>query len=248
MQGDEPTDPEPLEPQPAPSPAEAPEPPERPPLRARIRRLLYGRPRDLNDRSLLHRLSLVAFLAWVGLGADGLSSSSYGPMEAFRTLGEHTYLALGLAALTAITVGVISAGYARIIEEFPHGGGGYIVATRLLGRHAGLVSGSALLVDYVLTITMSIAAAGDALFSFLPPALHGWKLPAEALTILALTALNIRGVRESVTVLTPIFLLFLATHALLLAVGVFSKVSEIPQLAVDVGNDFSRGVGSLGLF
>jgi len=68
-----------------------------PGLLARVRRFLLGRPRDLTDRRLYHRLALVPFLAWVGLGADGLSSSAYGPEEAFRTLGEHGYLALGLA-------------------------------------------------------------------------------------------------------------------------------------------------------
>jgi amino acid transporter len=166
-----------------------------PGLGRRIRRALFGRPRDLYDRQLSHRLALVPFLAWVGLGADGLSSSAYGPEEAFKALGEHRFLALGLAALMAMTVLVISAAYRRIIEEFPSGGGGYIVATRLLGPPAGVVSGSALLVDYVLTITISIAAAGDALFSFLPPPWHGAKLPVEFGLILLLTALNIRGVR-----------------------------------------------------
>jgi len=102
----------------------------------------------------------------VGLGADGLSSSAYGPEEAFKALGRHTYLAVALAALMAITVLLISAAYRRIIEEFPSGGGGYVVASNLLGPSAGVVSGAALLVDYVLTITISIAAAGDALFSF----------------------------------------------------------------------------------
>ena len=77
------------------------------------------------------------FLAWVGLGADGLSSSAYGPEEAFKALGEHRYLALVLAALMATTVLLISAAYRRIIEEFPSGGGGYVVAVqaaRPLGR------------------------------------------------------------------------------------------------------------------
>ena len=69
-----------------------------PSLVSRIRRTLVGAPRSFTDRSLFHRLSLVPFLAWVGLGADGLSSSAYGPEEAFRTLGEHTYLAVALAA------------------------------------------------------------------------------------------------------------------------------------------------------
>ncbi|MFL5512182.1 MAG: hypothetical protein ACJ8CN_07050, partial [Gemmatimonadales bacterium] len=64
--------------------------------------MLVGKPRDLHDRRLFHRLSLIPFLAWVGLGADGLSSSAYGPEEAFRALGSHTYLAVALAALTAV--------------------------------------------------------------------------------------------------------------------------------------------------
>src|SRR5438552_17301091 len=101
--------------------------------------------------------------------------------------------------MMATAVSVSSAGYSRIIEQLPHGGGGYVVATKLLGEKLGLVSGCALLVDYVLTITVSIAAAGDALFSldFLPPAWRVWKLPLEAFFILGLLTLNIRGVRES---------------------------------------------------
>ncbi len=163
-----------------------------------VSRLLFGKPRDLRDPRLHHRLSLVAFLAWVGLGADGLSSSAYGPEEAFKALGQHTYLAVALAALMAITVLLISAAYRRIIEEFPSGGGGYVVASKLLGPTAGVVSGSALLVDYVLTITISIAAAGDALFSFLPPAWHGSSCRWRSRSSCCLTTLNIRGVRESV--------------------------------------------------
>jgi amino acid transporter len=107
----------------------------------------------------------MAFLAWVGLGSDGMSSSAYGPEEAFRALGEHHYLAVGLFAATTFTIFVISYAYSRIIEHFPFGGGGYVVATALLGPGLGVVSGSALLVDYVLTISVSIAAAADACFS-----------------------------------------------------------------------------------
>jgi amino acid transporter len=121
---------------------------------------------------IFHKIALFPLLAWIGLGADGVSSSSYGPPEAFVALGEHTYLAIFLAIATAITVFVISYTYSKIIEQFPHGGGGYIVATHTLGKSAGVISGSALLVDYILTITVSIAACGDAIFSFLPLEYH----------------------------------------------------------------------------
>jgi hypothetical protein len=86
-------------------------------------RLLIGPGRDLKDPRVFHSLSLVAFLAWVGLGSDGLSSSCYGPEEAFLALGTHQYLAVFLALLTALTVFVISASYSQTIDEFPSGGG-----------------------------------------------------------------------------------------------------------------------------
>src|SRR5271166_3289539 len=99
---------------------------------SKISQVLLGKPRDVKDPNVFHRVSLVAFLAWVGLGADGLSSSSYGPDEAFRALlkhpGDFTFMAVGLALATAVTVIIISIAYSRIIEHFPYGGGGYIVA------------------------------------------------------------------------------------------------------------------------
>ncbi len=220
---------------------------ERPSLAARIRRSLVGPPKDLADRRLFHRLSLIPFLAWVGLGADGLSSSSYGPQEAFLALGQHTYLAVGLALATAGTVIIIAWGYSHIIEQFPHGGGGYVVATKLLGEKAGVVSGNALLVDYVLTITTSIAAGGDALFSFLPMPWQAAKLPAEVLIILGLTTLNIRGVRESVLTLTPIFILFLITHIWLIGYGLAAHAPQLPATVHAVSTGVHSGLGTLGI-
>src|SRR6266571_1794825 len=103
-------------------------PPPKPSRVQRLKRLLLGGPKDLQDPHLFRHISLVAFLAWVGLGADGLSSSAYGPEEAFKNLGEHTYLAVFLAIATAFTVMIIAAAYSRVIEHFPFGGGGYVVA------------------------------------------------------------------------------------------------------------------------
>ena len=84
-------------------------------LSERVRLLVLGAPKDPREPGAFHRLSLVALLAWVGLGADGLSSSAYGPDEAFRTLGEHRELAVVIAAAMVVTVLVISYGYSRII-------------------------------------------------------------------------------------------------------------------------------------
>ena len=80
-------------------------------------------PKEVDEPHAFHKLSLIAFLAWVGLGADGLSSSAYGPEETFRQLGEHVGLAVFLAVAMIATVFIISYGYSRIIEQFPSGGG-----------------------------------------------------------------------------------------------------------------------------
>ncbi len=208
----------------------------------KVKTLLIGKPRDLTDRSVYGHLTLAAFLAWVGLGADGLSSSCYGPAEAFIHLGDHKYLAVFLALATIATVLIISTCYRHIIEVFPSGGGGYLVASKLLGRHAGLVSGSALLVDYVLTITVSIAAAGDALFGLFPERGAAWKLPAELTTIVLLTLLNLRGVKESVKVLLPIFIVFLVTHAVLIFGAIGLHVSAVSEVTTEVVDGLRRGL------
>ncbi|HJX53351.1 MAG TPA: APC family permease [Polyangia bacterium] len=217
-------------------------------------RVMMGRPRDFKDPGVFHKISLVAFLAWVGLGADGLSSSAYGPDESFRSLLEHgntTYLAAFMALATALTVFVLSYAYSRIIEHFPTGGGGYVVASKLLGEKAGLVSGSALLVDYILTITVSIASGGDALFNMLPLAWHPMKLSVEFAVITLLIVLNLRGVKESVTPLVPIFLVFVITHLVLILGGIGSHIGHAPAVARDLTQGLSQGIdhyGAWGLF
>ncbi len=214
---------------------------------SRLKRLLLGRPRDLRDPRTFHTISLVALLAWVGLGADGLSSSAYGPDEAFRALGSHTYLAIALALATTLTVVIISVAYSQIIAHFPLGGGGYIVASRLLGPGFGVVSGSALLVDYVLTIATSIASGADQIFSVLPPEMQGLKLGVEAAVIGLLVVMNLRGVKESVSLLAPIFGLFVVTHIVLVFGGIGAHATQVPAVARGVTAGFGHGLAALGL-
>jgi len=228
---------------------------ERPPHPARedprisrtLRNLLVGKPRDPLDRRVFHNVSLIAFLAWVGLGADGLSSSAYGPEAAYRALGDHPYLAVFLVAMTAGTVFVISYAYSLLIEHFPGGGGGYLVATKLLGPRVGVVSGCALIVDYVLTITVSVATGCDAVFSFLPAAWESRKLAVEVVILVLLVVLNLRGVKESVTFLLPIFLVFVATHALMIGYGLFTHASALPAVLQGAVAEGRRTSSALGL-
>lgn len=215
------------------------------PVLTRFRRLMLGGPRDLLDRNLWHKLALVPFLAWVGLGADGLSSSAYGPEAAFHVLQGHTYLAVVLALATAGTVALLAKAYSVLIESFPSGGA-YVVATRMLGPRLGLLAGAALVVDYLLTIAASVAAAGKAVFSLLPREWAGWLLPADLALLLLLLVLNLRGVKESITILVPIFLVFVATHGLLIASGILIELPEAGSTAAAMGQAFQADLSAGG--
>jgi len=214
----------------------------------RLRDILIGGPRNLFDPRIHQHLALVAFFAWVGLGSDGLSSSCYGPQAAFLELGAHRHLALYLVVLMVVTVFLISASYSQIIAQFPSGGGGYLVATKLLGPVPGVISGGALVVDYVLTISISVATGCDAIFSFLPGHWQMWKLPAEFAVVACLILLNLRGVKESVLVMTPIFLGFIVSHTALIAFGVLRHASHLPALLADTARDTHAATSQLGMF
>jgi len=223
------------------------------PLRELTKRVFLGKSRDPLDPHVFHQLSLVAFLAWVGLGADGLSSSCYGPEELFVNLGSHRQLAVFLAVATALTVVVISVSYSQIIELFPSGGGGYLVATSLLGPGAGVVSGSALVVDYAMTIAMQVAACVAALSSLTAGVSPRLQLIFSLALVVFLILINLRGVKESVLVLLPIFLLFLVTHILVIAFGIGRHVGAMPELVATTVRETKQtwttlgGLGTLAL-
>jgi amino acid transporter len=213
---------------------------------ARLKGLFLGPARSLRDPELFRKLSLVAFFAWVGLGADGLSSSCYGPEEAFLALGGHSFLGIFVATATAFTIFVITASYSQIVESFPTGGGGYLVASKLLSPTLGMMSGCALLIDYLLTITLSVASGTDALFSFLPVRWQPFRLAVAVLGVVGLTVLNLRGVRESVVPLVPIFLLFLSTHLFAILYGFGRQVPALGELGRTISADVGRTTGELG--
>jgi amino acid transporter len=214
----------------------------------RLERLLLGREKSPLERDIFHSVSLVAFFAWVGLGADGLSSSCYGPEEAYLALHGQHYLALFLALATAVTVGVIAGSYTQIIELFPGGGGGYVVANRLLNPTAGVISGCALVVDYVLTIAVSVASGVDALLSFTAHADSPYKTGICLLAILGLVTINLRGVKESVRILLPIFLLFLITHVILLGVTFGEHFDGIPVVVRDSWAGTRESIATTGFW
>ncbi len=213
---------------------------------ASLREILFGKARNPMSKDTRKHIALIAFLAWVGLGADGLSSACYGPPEAYRALGSHTHLAIYLAIATAFTVFLISSAYNQVIRLFPNGGGGYKVASKLLGPRAGLVSGTALIIDYMLTITISVAAGVDAIFSLLPYTYQTYKLTIEACVLIILIWLNMRGAKESIKFLLPVFLGFFVTHMIMIIMGIVMHGSNIVPLVHVTKIDTAKAIRDLG--
>ncbi|HOX09487.1 MAG TPA: APC family permease [Candidatus Omnitrophota bacterium] len=213
----------------------------------KLKNIVIGGAHDPHDTRLFHKISLIAFFAWIGIGADGLSSSCYGPQEAFVALQGHMYLGIFVALATAITIFVISASYSQLIEVFPSGGGGYLVASKLLSPRTGMVSGCALLIDYVLTITVSVASGADALFSFLPADYLPYKLVFASAVVFFLIVLNLRGIKESVSVLMPIFLTFVVTHAFLIIYALVTHMMNFPEVVSATREDLYTTSAELGM-
>ncbi|HUW98335.1 MAG TPA: APC family permease [Acidiferrobacter sp.] len=189
---------------------------------------------------LFDRISLAAFLAWVGLGSDALSSSAYGPPALYAVLRGHEYLSVILAIAIPLTVFIISAGYKQVIALFPEGGGGYHTATTLLGSRAGLVSGAALIVDYILTAAVSVASGTDAVLSLASPSLYGDRLLLDIAVLLFIVFLNLRGMKDSIKILLPIFLAFVLTHAVVLGFGLLSHAESLPALVSHTASGITK--------
>ena len=211
--------------------------PQSSPVLQRVRDVCFGPPRDPMNPDTRRHIALIAFFAWVGLGADGLSSAAYGPELGYLALGAHTHFGLYLALATGITVFIISLAYNQVIELFPSGGGGYKVASQLIGPQAGLISGAALIVDYVLTISISIASAADQLFSLLPLAAQHFKIIVGVALIVLLIFLNMRGLKEAIKVLLPIFIGFVIIHIVFIVYGIVVRADRLPDLFPDTMNE-----------
>ena len=210
--------------------------------------VFIGRARNLSDKNIFHNLSLVALLAWVGLGADGLSSSCYGPEAAFLALKGHTYLSLFVAGGTVLTILIICTSYSQIIEAFPTGGGGYLVASKLLSPTVGVISGCALIGDYILTIALSVASGADAIFSMLPLDFQLWKLKFSLGLVVFLTLINLRGAKESVVLWVPVFFVFVLSYTFAIIWAVSAHFGDLPDIAHGMMADVKIGAAEVGWF
>lgn len=164
---------------------------------AMAKSLLLGRPKET---SRLHHERLTKRIALAVFSSDALSSSAYATEELLKILIFAGLAALSYAIPLSLTItavlGVVILSYRQTVKAYPTGASAYIVASDNLGTNAGLVAGAALLIDYVLTVAVSIAAGASALIS-MAPGLARFRVPIALAAIALVTLLNLRGVRES---------------------------------------------------
>jgi amino acid transporter len=184
-----------------------------------LKRLLLGRPMandDLAETLLSKRIALPIF------ASDPLSSVAYATEAILKvlTLGGLAYLYLtpwvGLGVVVLLVVVVVS--YRQVVRAYPGGGGSYEVVTQNLGRGAGMVVAASLMVDYVMTVAVSVAAGVDNLVSALP-VLYRWQVVIAVALVAVLATMNLRGVRESGRAFAIPTYLFVAGILVLIVVG-----------------------------
>jgi len=199
---------------------------------ARTRRLLFGRPLA-SDEEAGERLSIAKALAV--FSSDNLSSVAYATEAIMFTLlaaGTSAFwLTIPISVLIVAILGIIVISYRQTIRAYPTGGGSYIVAKENLGTVAGLVAAGALLVDYVLTVSVSVAAGVAAITSAFPQVSGDLRVPLAAASIVAVMVVNLRGIRESGTIFAIPTYVFLVSMLAMIAIGIGrSMLGDVPHV------------------
>ena len=187
----------------------------------RLKRFLVGQPIS-SERETLERLTKVKALAV--LSSDALSSVAYGGEAVMRAL---IYAGVGALSLTmpislaiALLLAIVATSYQQTVRAYPSGGGSYIVAHENLGVLPGLTAGASLLIDYVLTVAVSVAAGVAALTSAFPE-LQPYNIEISVAAVALITALNLRGIRESGTIFAAPTYVFVVSILGLIGFGIF---------------------------
>ena len=197
---------------------------------ADLKRLFIGKPLKSAENDE-HKLSRFAALAL--LSSDALSSIAYGTEQIVVVLvtlsAAAIWYSLPIAAFVIILLISLTLSYRQIIHAYPHGGGAYVVSSENLGRNAGLLAGGSLLVDYMLTVAVSVSAGAEAIISAIP-ALYGHQVAISIGIVILITLMNLRGLRESASFLMLPVYSFIAIITLLIVVGLFKIVTSAQPL------------------
>ncbi|MHB9649442.1 APC family permease [Weissella paramesenteroides] len=214
-----------------------------------FKRLLIGKPLKTLDEGARH-LSRTKALAL--LSSDALSSVAYGTEQIITVLvavgGVATlWLQLPVVALVLVLLGAITLSYRQIIHAYPTGGGAYLVTSKNWGRNAGLVAGGSLLVDYMLTVAVSVASGTEAIISAIP-ALHPYNVAIGVIIILALTGINLRGLRESAGALMVPVYLFIVVMVVMIVWGLVNILTGHVNYQPTITGHVATGSASILLF
>jgi amino acid transporter len=213
-----------------------------------IKRRLFGRPfasHEEEQQLLPKRLALPVF------ASDPLSSVAYATEEAMLVLALAGTAAFGLLTPLSLAIAtlllVVIVSYRQTIKAYPDGGGAFIVANDNLGIHTGTVAASALLTDYVLTVSVSVAA-GVAAITSAAPNLIEWRVEIALGFVVLLTLANLRGVKEASTLFAAPTYLFVATVGTMLVAGFVECLDGECPSAISSGVELETQVGAVGLF
>ena len=185
---------------------------------SKLKNIFIGRPLKSSDEgdegNLLTKLQALAMLS-----SDALSSIAYGPEQVVLVLVSVSagaiWWSLPIGIVVLILLASLTISYRQVIHAYPQGGGAYMVTTENLSPKAGLVSGGSLLVDYMLTVAVSVSSGADAITSAIP-ALHPYNLHISIILVLVLMLMNLRGLRESaVSLMIPVYLFIASTVSLI---------------------------------
>ena len=215
---------------------------------ARLRAILFGRPLS-SAAELSERLPI-----WKALpvfSSDVMSSVAYATGAMMLILvgaGQVQFqYVLGLSVVVVALLVIVTFSYRQTIRAYPNGGGSYIVAHANLGVLAGLVAAGSLLTDYVLTVSVSVSAGIQAIYSAFPD-LERWRVPLIALSILLVMVINLRGLRESGTLFASPTYIFIGSMLLLILAGmVRTVVGGLPQVT-DVAPLSGVAAENMGIF
>ena len=196
---------------------------------SKLKGFFIGRPlksgKEGEDGHLLTKMQALAMLS-----SDALSSIAYGPEQVVLVLTSVSvgaiWWSLPIGIVVLILLASLTISYRQVIHAYPQGGGAYMVTTENLSPTAGLIAGGSLLVDYMLTVAVSVASGADAITSAIP-VLHPYNLHISIFLVLLLMLMNLRGLKESATSLMIPVYLFIVSTLLLIGFGFVQILTEI---------------------
>lgn len=215
-------------------------------MKSSFKRYVIGKPlrSDALGEQKLSKTKALAILS-----SDALSSVAYGPEQiliVLMTVGTLAFwYSLPIAAGVVVLLVALTLSYRQVIFAYPHGGGAYIVSRENLGVNAGLVAGGSLLVDYILTVAVSVSAGTDAITSAFP-SLHPYNVLIAIIFVIFLTILNLRGVTESASVLAYPVYLFVVVMLVLIGLGLYNVATG--QVPAELHPKIGTPVAGISLF